>query len=108
MRCFTVSQEPIQVPAKEITPATGLIRTRQLLEADVSGEIVALDVEKGQCYGLNSVGSRVWMLLAERTTISDICATLTREFDVDADTCQAEVTRLVSELQAEGLVQASG
>ena len=44
---------------------TRMIRCQDLLEADVNGEIVALHIEKGQCYGLNEVGSRVWALLAE-------------------------------------------
>lgn len=96
------------MPLNEIKPDSQLIRTRQLLEADVSGEIVALDVEKGQCYGLNSVGSRVWTMLGERTTPREICDQLKREFQVDTETCLTEVTRLIAELQSEGLVQVSG
>lgn len=90
-----------------LTPDTALIRSRELLEADVVGEIVALDVDRGQCYGLNAVASRIWTLLAERTTISEICSRLTEEFDVDEGTCREEVMRLAEDLYSEGLVKIS-
>jgi len=90
-----------------IPPDIQLIRSRHLLEADVSGEIVALDVEKGQCYGMNTVASRVWSLLSKPVSIDEICSELLEEFDVDSSTCREQITALIIDLQAEGLVQAS-
>ena len=84
---------------------TRMIRCQDLLEADVNGEIVALHIEKGQCYGLNEVGSRVWALLAEPISVDEICARLTEEYAIDRQTCSDEVRGLVEELQAEGLVR---
>jgi hypothetical protein len=81
------------------------IRCDDLLEADVNGEIVALHVEKGQCYGMNAVASRVWALLAEPTSPAQICARLSDEFDVDADTCRADVAALLADLKSEGLIR---
>ena len=43
---------------------TVVTRIGGVLEAEVDGEVVALDIEKGTCYGLNKVGSRVWRLIA--------------------------------------------
>lgn len=85
-----------------------IIRCDDLLEADVNGEIVALHVEKGQCYGMNAVASRVWSLLAEPTSPDRICAQLLDEFDVDAETCRAEVDALLSDLKSEGLIRPAG
>jgi hypothetical protein len=82
-----------------------IIRCDDLLEADVNGEIVALHVEKGQCYGMNAVASRVWALLAEPTSPEQICTRLTEEFDVDADTCRADVAALIADLKSEGLIR---
>jgi hypothetical protein len=82
-----------------------IIRCEDLLEADVNGEIVALHVEKGQCYGMNAVAARIWTLLAEPTSPAEICARLTEEFDVDAATCGAEVQALLADFRAEGLIR---
>lgn len=82
-----------------------IIRCDDLLEADVNGEIVALHVEKGQCYGMNAVASRVWAMLAEPTSPEQICARLADEFEVDADTCRTDVAALLADFKAEGLIK---
>jgi hypothetical protein len=82
-----------------------IIRCDDLLEADVNGEIVALHVEKGQCYGMNAVASRVWALLSEPTSPEQICATLSQEFDVDPGTCRTDVEALLADFRSEGLIK---
>lgn len=85
-----------------------IIRCDDLLEADVNGEIVALHIEKGQCYGMNGVASRIWELLAEATTPEQICAALAQEYDVEPGTCRADVMALLDEFRAEGLIKPAG
>lgn len=81
------------------------VRCEDMLEAEVNDEIVALDVARGQCFGMNEVASAVWRMLAEPKSIDEICDALSTDYDVDAATCQAEVRHLMSELQNEGLVK---
>ena len=88
-----------------MTDHARIIRCEDLLEADVNGEIVALHVDKGQCYGMNAVASRVWAMLAEPISPSEICARLGQEFDVDADTCRTDVQALIDDLKSEGLIK---
>ena len=87
-----------------IDETSRLKRRDHLLESDVHGEVVALDVDKGQCYGLNSVGSEIWRLLERETSVAEICAELVARYEVDPATCRADVFRLVGELNDEGLV----
>jgi DNA-directed RNA polymerase delta subunit len=84
---------------------TRLVRCDELLEADVNGEIVALHVERGQCYGLNSVASEIWRMLAEPSSASEICEALRKEYDVDSSTCEAQVHNLLTDLLQDGLVR---
>jgi hypothetical protein len=79
-------------------------RKEGLLDTKIDNEIVALDVDSGACYGLNSVGSRIWALIGEPIRIADICAALMGEFKIDAPTCERQVLDLLEELRAEGLV----
>jgi hypothetical protein len=84
------------------------LRCSDTLTAEVGGEIVALNVDKGQCYGLNEIASRVWELIAEPASLGEICDTLMQEYEIDLPTCQAEVRSLLDDLVAEGLVRRVG
>ena len=89
-----------------LQPSTTVVASREgFIEADVDGEILALGIEHGTCYGLNRVGSRIWNLLAEPTGIGDLCATLLAAYRVDPDVCEREVLSLLEELRAEGLIR---
>ena len=87
---------------------TVLARSDGFIEAEIDNEIVALSIERGTCYGLNRVGSRIWNLLATPTRISDISATLLREYRVDPTVCERQVLDLLEELRAEGLIAILG
>lgn len=89
---------------KAIHADTRIMRSRNILESDVDGDVIALDVERGNCYGLNSTASHAWAMLERETSLAEICEALTQRFDVDALTCQAEIGSLIEELRAEGLV----
>lgn len=84
-----------------------IVRCEDLLEADVNGEVVALHIDKGQCYGMNGVASRVWAMLAEPVSPEQICARLGDEFEVDAETCRHDVASLLEDFRREGLIRAA-
>ena len=78
-------------------------RNESLLTAEVDGELMAMSIDRGACYGLNQVGSRIWELLAEPRTIDELCAHLLDEYEVEPDRCRRELLELVEELRSEGL-----
>jgi hypothetical protein len=80
-----------------------VVRNEGLLSAEVDGELMAMSVERGMCYGLNAVGTRIWALIAEPRSISDLCAQLRQEFDVEEEECRRDLVDLLEELRAEGL-----
>jgi hypothetical protein len=89
----------------DISPETRLRQAPSMLQSEVDGDVVALNIDRGMCYGLNNIGSRIWRLLEQWTTLGSICSTLTREYDVDPQTCEAEVRRLLNELAEERLIE---
>jgi hypothetical protein len=91
-----------------IDERTSIRRIPDLLETEVDGDVVALDVERGECYGLDAVGTDIWKLLAEDTSISEITDTLLEQYEIDRETCLREVSRIVSELQESELLVVSG
>lgn len=68
-------------------------------------DIVALNVEDGQCYGMEKVTAEVWRLLAEPIAIERICNRLTEIYEVEPALCRSDVERLIAQFQREGLVE---
>jgi hypothetical protein len=80
-------------------------RSAQLVEAEVDGELVALHVERGTCYGFNGTATRIWNLLEEPKRVSELRDALLEEFDVDPATCEAQLRELLDDLQGDGLIE---
>ena len=74
------------------------------MEAEIDNEIVAFNIDRGTCYGLNDVGSRIWHLLSKPIRVSDLCTALIAEYKVEANVCERQVLNLLEELRAEGLI----
>jgi hypothetical protein len=91
---------------RPLASTTVVARTNGFIDAEVDDEIVALSIERGTCYGLNRVGSRIWKLLGKPSRIDDLCAKLLTEYAVDPDVCEREVLDLLEDLRAEGLIAA--
>jgi hypothetical protein len=88
-----------------VTENTTISRNGTLLEAEVDGEIVALNVESGTCYGFNSTATRIWSMIEQPRSLDEICRSLVAQFDVQPDACRDDVVELLRELQADGLVR---
>ena len=73
--------------------------------AEVGGDIVALHVQRGQCYGLEKVSAEVWKMLDAPISVDAMCAELIDQYDVEPEVCRSEVERLLDQLQSEGLVE---
>lgn len=86
----------------EDTPVTW---SKTALSTEVDGELVALDVTKGVCYGLNRVGTCIWQLLETPRSARQIAEILVPDFDVSPDDCLQQTDSLLRELMTAELVQ---
>ncbi|GBF33822.1 hypothetical protein DCCM_2933 [Desulfocucumis palustris] len=89
---------------KEIGPHTIVAQATGLVAADMDGEKVMLNIEKGKYFGLNRVGSRIWELLEKPLTVQEMVAVLLKEYDVEEKNCRQDVLTYLSKLYARGLV----
>ena len=90
---------------QRLTLADHVVRHPGALSAEIDDEVVALDIARGACYGLDAIGARIWSMIESPTAIGDICEALTAAYDVDAATCRADVLDLFMALRAEGLIE---
>lgn len=80
-------------------------RRASLLETEIDGEIVALHIGNGTCYGFNSTATRIWSMLESPRRLRDIRDALLAEFEIDQTTCEAQLNELLRELEADGLIE---
>ncbi len=76
-----------------------------VLSQDMDGEVVVLDLARGEYYGLNEVGSRIWTLLAQCKTLAQVLQSLTEEYEVTAAQVETDMLAFIAELQSRGLVE---
>ena len=80
-------------------------RRAGLIEAEVDGELVALHVDNGTCYGFNATATRIWAMIEEPKRLSELRDTLTAEYDVEPDECEAQLLDLLKDLEGDGLLE---
>jgi len=80
-------------------------RRGEMIETEVEGELVALHIDKGTCYGFNSTATRIWGMIEQPRLLSELTEELVREYDVDTATCEKQLRELLDELAADGLVE---
>lgn len=80
-------------------------RRGELLATEVDGEIVALNVENGTCYGFNGTATHIWSMIDRPRRLGDLRDALLEEFDVDRATCEAQLMDLLGDLARDGLVE---
>ena len=82
-----------------------IVRIPGNISSDIDNDVVIFSIDNGKYYGTRQVGSRIWQLIEQPTTISEVCATLETEFEVDPSVCQAEVSAFLGQLVEEKLLQ---
>ncbi|SMC98173.1 lasso peptide biosynthesis PqqD family chaperone [Sporomusa malonica] len=90
---------------KEILDDTIVVQAPGLIAADMDGETVMLNIEKGTYFGLDGIGSRIWELIEKPHTVRMVVVGLLKEYDVEEKTCQDDVLTFLNQLFAQGLIQ---
>lgn len=87
---------------------TALDRTVRINEEtifrELAGEAVLLQLKAGMYFGLDTVGTRLWQLIAEHGDLRRVFAQAREEFDVDDATLERDLLALVDNLLSRGLV----
>lgn len=91
--------------SSNVPPSPRYTRNPEVLAANLGAEEVALlSMAKGRYYGLNSPAAEIWRLLAAPQSLSDLCESLVRGFEVDQEVCERDTRELLADMMSEGLV----
>ena len=92
------------MPAARIPDSATLIAATDLLSTEFEEETVILNLRDGVYYSLDQAGARIWQLLQQGTSLPVIRTTITAEYDVSEERCEADIRQLTADLVAKGLV----
>jgi len=87
-----------------VTLANRVRRNGDILMQEVGGEMVLLNLDTEQYFGLDPIGTRIWALLGERDDLPWIIDTLSAEYDSDPACIRDDLLALLHELADAGLV----
>ena len=71
---------------------------------DLEDEIAILNTETAQYFTMNPVAARVWELIQEPAALSQICAIIEDEYEIDSEQCHHDLLNLIHKLADAGLV----
>ena len=96
---------PVSVEGVENWKEVRVTVPSHVMSRELDGELVLLDLEGEQYFGLDTVGTDMFRLLADGATIGDVHEELTKTYDVEPDQLRGDLMALVRELLEAGLLQ---
>lgn len=79
---------------------------KSVMARRVGDEVIVLDLEGGEYFGLPDVAARIWELLLDGNSLVQVAEAITSEYDVNRAAAEDDVLRLVAELSDKGLLVA--
>ncbi len=74
-----------------------------IILAEVEGEGMMIDVEKGTSYFLNETGLFIFKLLNQGKSLKEIKAALLKEYDVDETEAENDIREFIEKLNKKAL-----
>lgn len=72
---------------------------------EVDDEMVILDMESENYFGLDEVGTSIWQAMQESETLQEVFDTLLAQYDVDPEVLEKDLFDFVEKLLESGLVE---
>ena len=78
-----------------------------ILFQKVQDEVVLLNMDSEQYYGLNPVAAEMWASLMKCGRVSEAAESLIACYEVEPETLKSDLNKLVTELMSGGLLKAT-
>lgn len=80
-------------------------RNKKTISGKLHDELVMMDMDQGKYFSLNQTATVIWELLERPLTIEELCETLTEEFEIDREQCEADTKQYLEEMMKLGLIR---
>jgi len=72
---------------------------------EVDGEMVLLDMESENYFGLDEVGTAIWQAMQEKETLQEVLDILMEQYEVEAEVLERDLSDFIGKLLESGLVE---
>lgn len=83
---------------------TVINKNLEIDDTDLDGEKVMMNLDKGEYFMMNEVGSRIWEIISKPINVKEIINTLRNEYEVDEETCKDTVIEFLGRLDNADLI----
>jgi hypothetical protein len=80
----------------------------RVVHETIDGEVILIQLERGNYYSLSGSGREVWALLCQGVSPADVSSHLTERYEAPAEEVEVAVSDLVEQLLQEGLAEENG
>ena len=84
---------------------TVIVASSQQVSCPLGDESAILNLKNSVYYGMNAVGARVWNLLQQPRSVSDLRDALLDEYEVEKEPCERDLIELLQKMHGEGLIE---
>ncbi len=81
------------------------IQNKSIVQSKIGEEIVMLDMESGFYFGLNSVASVIWGLLANEIGFEELIDQLMAQFEVERSLCETDTKELLDQMLEKNIIR---
>jgi len=79
--------------------------SKDLVYQELDGEMVILEMQSGQYFGIDVIGSRIWQMLESKVPPVLMIEKLQEEFEVEPELCRHQVVTFLDELEKNNLIR---
>ena len=89
---------PVTLNARASVPSGVIV-------SDLGDESVILNLETERYFGLDSIGTKMWIAMTSSSSLRAACDSLLREYEVAQETLENDLVTLAEKLLEQGLVE---
>lgn len=73
--------------------------------SEIDGEKIMIDFDSGKYFMIKGVGNDIWDRIQSEVSVEDLIKGLLSEYDIDENTCEADVINFLNKLAAHDFLQ---
>lgn len=92
---------------RTLSPGSIVVASKEQVSCALGDESAILNMKNSVYYGLDPIGTRMWILLRQPRSVIELCDTIAEEYEVERDRCERDILELLEQMKSEGLVEVS-
>lgn len=85
--------------------STKYIQNKKVIQSKIGDEVVMLDMDSGFYFGLNSVGSFIWVKLEKPISLEEVVLELLNDYNIDRETCENDTRVFWNQLLENNIIK---